>query len=85
MEEIGRRLRAARVDARLTQAEVAKDFLVRRQTISSWERGHSMPSVLQLRELAVLYGVSVDSVLFGVDSAPDAAKDALEKIRHPSQ
>ena len=44
-------LAAARVNAGLTQEEVAKAMKVGKQTIVSWEKGNSEPKMSQSREL----------------------------------
>lgn len=47
----------------LSQAYVAEAMEVSRQAISRWEVGAALPSTENLRKLAELYGVSVDSLL----------------------
>jgi transcriptional regulator with XRE-family HTH domain len=79
--EIGGRLRAARVAAGLTQQDVATDFLRSRQAISSWESGRTLPTVLELRELAVLYGTSTDKILLGSEDMEQQCKQLLERAR----
>lgn len=80
-QAIGSRLRAARLTAKLTQEEVARDFQCSRQAVSSWERGATMPTVIELRELALLYVVSTDAILIGVDDMKAARNDALAEMR----
>jgi transcriptional regulator with XRE-family HTH domain len=77
---IGARLRVARLAAKLTQQDVASDFLISRQAISSWEMGHTLPSLREFRELVSLYGVSADRVLFGAD-VEDESRTALNRMR----
>lgn len=66
MKEIGGRLQSARRQISSTQQEVAAELRVSRQAVSAWERGVSVPNALELRLLAVRYGVSADFLLFGV-------------------
>lgn len=40
--EIGKKLRQARTQAGLTQAQAAEKILVSRQTVSNWETGGSL-------------------------------------------
>lgn len=47
----------------LSQMYVAEALEVSRQAISRWEVGSALPSTENLRKLAELYGVSVDSLL----------------------
>lgn len=63
---IGGRLRQARQEAGLTQGDVATEFKHSRQTVSSWEHGRTTPTLAEFRELATLYGVSADFLLYGV-------------------
>jgi len=64
--QIGERLKGARKAANLTQDDVAKDFLVSRQAVSLWERGRPLPSVLQIYEMGILYGVSANFIVYGI-------------------
>ena len=55
-------LKAARVNANLTQEDVAKHFGVSKNTIINYEKYTSKPSVERAKELANLYGMSVDDI-----------------------
>ena len=55
-------LAAARVNAELTQEEVAKALNVGKQTIVSWEKGRSEPKMSQSRELSQLYRIPLDYI-----------------------
>lgn len=80
---IGDRLRRARLAAGLTQEDVARDFLRSRQAVSSWEAGRTLPNVLELRELAILYGASTDLILIGIEDAEGEANRVLARVREP--
>jgi len=56
--------RSARVNAGLTQQEVADKVGVSVVTLSKWERYITSPDVNKAHELAKLYGVSMDSLIF---------------------
>lgn len=60
---IGDRLKNLRVNAKLTQRDVADIINVTPQTISKWELDLSEPSIDLIKELAALYGVKVDELL----------------------
>lgn len=62
---LGVRLKAARIDAGMSQAFVAETLRVTRQSIYSWERGSSCPTAIQLGELSALYCVCAHTLLFG--------------------
>ena len=57
-------LRAARVNAGLTQDEVAKEVKKSKNTIVSYEKGRSTPDIETGKALAKLYGMSVDDIIF---------------------
>lgn len=55
-------LAAARVNAGLTQDDVAKVLKVGKQTVSSWEKGKSEPKMSQSRQLSELYKMPLDYI-----------------------
>lgn len=57
-------LKGARVNAGLTQKEAAKDINVSNKTLSSWERGTSVPNIQQVNALCELYGRKIDEINF---------------------
>lgn len=68
--EIGARLRAARLANHLSQDEAGASLRKDRRAVSRWELGRTQPTLLELRDLARLYGESTDWLLFGVRTAP---------------
>jgi transcriptional regulator with XRE-family HTH domain len=56
-------LAAARVNAKLTQEEVAKRLGVSKYTVGSWERGGTEPSVGRMMELCKIYNVPLDCII----------------------
>ena len=79
-KNINRRLRECRLAAKLSQSDVARDFLISRQSVSSWERGEGLPSALQLYEIGLLYGVSMDYIMYGLHTVPRSAKPMVSEI-----
>lgn len=69
------RLKRARCAAKLTQGDVAEEMGVTRQTVSSWERGTTSPSIENLAALCVIYGVSADLILYGENTVRFDASD----------
>jgi len=63
MNEVGRRISAARKEKNMTQMELADQLNISFQAVSNWERGVSMPDISKLPELAELFGMSVDELL----------------------
>ena len=55
-------LAAARVNANLSQEQVASRMHVTKQTIVNWEKGRSEPKVKQARILSEMYGISLDHI-----------------------
>ena len=57
-------VKAARVNAGLTQADVAKKLNKSKNTIVNYEKGIRMPDIETGKALAKLYGMSVDDIIF---------------------
>ena len=57
-------LKAARVNAGLTQDEVARSIKKSKNTVVSYEKGRSVPDIETGKALAKLYGMSVDDIIF---------------------
>lgn len=68
MEQLQISLAAARVNAGLTQDDVAKVLKVGKQTIVNWEKGISEPKMSQARELSVLYKMPLDYIFLPTQS-----------------
>lgn len=58
-------LKAARVNAGLTQKEAAAALNVSNKTLGSWEAGASMPNVKAVSAICALYGLEYDNIFFG--------------------
>ena len=57
-------LKAARVNAGLTQKEAANMLKVSNKTIGKWENGESMPNGKYIEPICNLYNVSYDNIIF---------------------
>jgi len=57
-------LRAARVNAKMRQADVAKELDVAVSTVRNWESGKTFPKQPVIEKLCGLYGVSYDNIDF---------------------
>ena len=65
---LGNNLYHARKKKGLSQEEAAAKLGVSRQTISKWETDETLPDIRQAKQLAVLYGLSLDEFIeFDVD------------------
>ncbi len=64
MADIARNIRQQRIQHNLTQTQLAEKLGVTRQTVSSWERGNSFPSLDMLERLASVLGTDLDQLLY---------------------
>lgn len=60
---IGRNIVLLRTNAHLTQAEFAEQLHYTDKAVSKWERGDSVPDIAVLKQIADLFGVTVDYLL----------------------
>lgn len=60
---LGQKIRKLRIDKGLTQKDLSDKIHVTFQTISKWENDENEPDVSTLRELAKLFGCSLDYLL----------------------
>lgn len=75
----GERLRELRLKRGLTQEALAKRLGFVKSTISQWESGNRVPSEDVLRQIAEIFGVSVD-YLIGYSDIPDTAERISDAI-----
>lgn len=61
-------LAAARVDAGLTQEDVAKALHVTKNTVVAWEKGTSEPKISQAKALCELYNRPIDDIFLPTKS-----------------
>ena len=64
MDTIRISLAAARVNAELTQEQVAKKMNVGKQKIVDWEKGKTEPKVSEAVKLSDLYGIPLENIFF---------------------
>lgn len=57
-------LKAARVNAGLSQKDVANELKVSNKTLTNWENGKSFPDAEKIEALCKLYGLSYDNINF---------------------
>jgi transcriptional regulator with XRE-family HTH domain len=71
LQEIGERLERRRIDAGLTQAQLAEEAGISKRTVERMEAGHSTDSLMLLRVLRVLKLVqAVDQLLPDLPQSP---------------
>ena len=71
----GDHLKSVRLEKHLTQDQVAKDFFITRQTISSWDNEKTYPDITNLIKLSEYYHISLDTLL----KEDDGLRKYLEK------
>lgn len=76
--DLGERLKTLRKVAHLTQTQVADKLGIKKATVSAWETGRNMPDPFALRQLAKMYGVSVDALLWDDSLSPEAMRFAAQ-------
>ena len=60
---IGQKIKKLRTEKGLTQKDLADQLHVTFQTISKWEKDENEPDLATVRELAKLFGCSLDYLL----------------------
>lgn len=55
---------AARVNAGMTQAEVAKALEISKNTYSNYENGKTEPTIFMAEKIANLFGMTLDQINF---------------------
>ena len=85
---IGERIKIARTNAGMTQADLAKIMGVPYQTIGHWERNASSPKYSSLEKVAQALNISIEALILGAsdngksdnDSKDKAMVSAIEKV-----
>lgn len=57
------KLKKLRIENNLTQDELAEKLYVTRTAISKWETGKGYPSIDSLKQLAILFDISIDELI----------------------
>ncbi len=55
-------IKAARINADMTQEELANDLGINKATIVNWENGTSEPKISQLQRISELSGIPIDFI-----------------------
>lgn len=83
MESIGTRIRRARMQMKMTQAELAKALGVGRGAVGNWEgAGNVTPSAVHLIEIAAVTGVDIHWLATGCGN--EAERQFLSAYRAAS-
>lgn len=80
MEHFAEKLRAARVEAHISQTELSERVGVSRRSIFAYENGASLPRKAMLRKLAAALGVTVQYLTDDTASDPNEGRAREEQI-----
>ncbi|MBR5410497.1 MAG: helix-turn-helix domain-containing protein [Clostridia bacterium] len=61
--QTGQIIQKLRMDAELTQEQLADQLFVSRELVSKWELGQRRPNIRELREMASLFRVGIDDLI----------------------
>jgi len=81
--EIANRLVEWRKQNRLSQEELAEKIGVSRQAVSKWERAESSPDTDNLIELARLYNISLDELLYTAEPVGGEIPETTQEPEAP--
>lgn len=79
---IAQRIKDLRLSKHLTQKELAQLLNVKPTTVSGWEIGRNEPSIDTLKDLARIFGVSVD-YMAGATESLDKDKKSVDLEKDP--
>ena len=65
-------LKYLRKEEKMTQENLAERLNVSRQTVTKWESGQSLPDIENLKQIADLFGVTMDSLVGDVESKKES-------------
>ena len=71
-----------RTEKGLTQAELGALLNYSDKTISKWERGEAIPDAFVLKQMAELFGVSVDFILSSHDKWEKPRENEVEEVHY---
>lgn len=78
---IAKNIQTLRKNMGLTQIGLAERLNYSDKAVSKWERGESLPDIAVIKELADLFGVSVDYLLSDSHDLPEMALSTKKMIR----
>ena len=65
MSEVANSIKKLRQKKQLSQEQLAEQLHVTRQAVSNWENGKTQPDVDTLTQLASIFDVSVERIIYG--------------------
>lgn len=64
----------------LSQEELGEKLFVSKQTVSLWEKNHTLPTIDNLMLLKEVFGILVDDILYAEDKEKKRNSDSLDTI-----
>lgn len=80
MRDIGKNIKALRLQKNMTQDELAEKLFVTRQTVSNYETGRSRPDVDMLARIAEVLKTDANTVLYGLPVQTNKKSNFLAAI-----
>lgn len=65
MSEVANSIKKLRQERQLSQEQLAEQLHVTRQAVSNWENGKTQPDIDTLTQLASIFDVSVERIIYG--------------------
>ena len=81
MSKLCERLRQLRAECHMTQGEVAEQLHMTRQAVSSYESGRTEPDLETLKQLAEIYGVTLEELLGTEEAGGKSVRRSLWILR----
>ena len=81
MSKLCERLRQLRAECHMTQVEVAEQLHMTRQAVSSYESGRTEPELETLKQLAEIYGVTLEELLGTEEAGGKSVRRSLWILR----
>lgn len=81
MSKLCERLRQLRAECHMTQVEVAEQLHMTRQAVSSYESGRTEPDLETLKQLAEIYGVTLEELLGTEEAGGKSVRRSLWILR----
>lgn len=75
MKKLRISLAAARVNAELTQEQVAEKMGITKGTIINWEKGRIIPKIPEMEMLSKIYDIPVDNIFLPCYSTESRVKE----------
>lgn len=72
MMKFNENLKYLRKEANLTQENLAERLNVSRQAVTKWESGQSLPDIENLKKMADMFGVTMDSLVGNIESKKES-------------